>query len=58
MSIQIHFKLRSAVLYLFLRLLLLAGCWRVFGHTQLGGHSGRVLAADRSAGRIGDTLDL
>lgn len=44
--------------YLFLGLLVLAGCRRFLGHAQLRGHSGRVLATDRPAGRIGDALDL
>lgn len=46
----LHLTTQSTVLYLFLWLLLLAGCWWLLGHTQLGGHSGRVLAADRAAG--------
>lgn len=51
-SVQMDFTLKPevTVLYLFLRLLLLAGFRWVLGHTQLGGHSGRVLTADRAAG--------
>lgn len=44
--------------YLLLRLLLLGGCWWVLGDAQLGGHGSGVLAADGTAGRIGDALDL
>lgn len=40
------FRVRSAMLYLFLGLLLLAVCGRLLGHTQLGCHGGRVLTAD------------
>lgn len=49
-ALCLHLTTQSTVLYLFLRLLLLAGCWWLLGHTQLGGHGGRVLAADRAAG--------
>lgn len=49
---------RQKVSYLLLRLLLLGGCWWLLGDAQLGGHGCGVLAADGTAGRISDALDL